>query len=79
MSGPGTQNAFLVKRTSGGGVRFSKDPLNLTNVHSRKVWIVMASIGRRNADYFLQQAGFVNDKVRLQVGGWDNGFISTGY
>jgi len=31
-----TQNAFLVKRNSGGGVRFSKDPLNLTNTHSRK-------------------------------------------
>ncbi|PQE08936.1 60S ribosomal L28 protein [Rutstroemia sp. NJR-2017a WRK4] len=30
------QNAFLVKRTTGGGVRFSKDPLNLTNLHSRK-------------------------------------------
>ncbi|RKF57680.1 putative 60S ribosomal protein L28e [Erysiphe neolycopersici] len=30
------QNAFLVKRTSSEGVRFSRDPLNLTNIHSRK-------------------------------------------
>ena len=33
----GNQNSYLVKRSSGGGVRFSKDPLNLVNVHSRKV------------------------------------------
>jgi large subunit ribosomal protein L28e len=30
------QNAFLVKRTSSGGVRFSRDPFNLVNIHSRK-------------------------------------------
>ncbi|TAQ89815.1 malate dehydrogenase [Chlorociboria aeruginascens] len=30
------QNAFLVKRKSGGGVQFSRDPFNLVNVHSRK-------------------------------------------
>ncbi|KAN0102805.1 ribosomal protein L28e [Hyaloscypha variabilis] len=30
------QNSYLVKRASSGGVRFSRDPLNLTNVHSRK-------------------------------------------
>ncbi|KAI5208634.1 ribosomal protein L28e [Aureobasidium subglaciale] len=29
-------NAFLVKRNQAGGVQFSKDPLNLTNLHSRK-------------------------------------------
>ncbi|KAL1304398.1 hypothetical protein AAFC00_003398 [Neodothiora populina] len=29
-------NAFLVKRKQAGGVQFSKDPLNLTNKHSRK-------------------------------------------
>ncbi|KAG9683197.1 ribosomal protein L28e, partial [Aureobasidium melanogenum] len=29
-------NAFLVKRKQAGGVQFSKDPLNLTNLHSRK-------------------------------------------
>ncbi|KAI8634548.1 60S ribosomal protein L28 [Xylariaceae sp. FL1651] len=29
-------NAFLVKRKSSGGVQFSRDPLNLTNKHSRK-------------------------------------------
>ncbi|KAI4269612.1 MAG: hypothetical protein L6R38_007410 [Xanthoria sp. 2 TBL-2021] len=29
-------NAYLVKRKSGGGSQFSKDPLNLTNKHSRK-------------------------------------------
>ncbi|CAF9922975.1 MAG: hypothetical protein GOMPHAMPRED_002701 [Gomphillus americanus] len=33
---PGHQNAFLVKRRTGGGVQFSRDPLNLTNKHSRK-------------------------------------------
>ncbi|GAB7347724.1 hypothetical protein MBLNU459_g5278t2 [Dothideomycetes sp. NU459] len=29
-------NAFLVKRKQAGGVQFSRDPLNLTNKHSRK-------------------------------------------
>lgn len=33
----GNQNSFLVKRNSNGGVRFSRDPFNLTNTHSRKV------------------------------------------
>ncbi|KAF5871102.1 putative 60s ribosomal protein l28 protein [Botrytis fragariae] len=31
-----SQNAFLVKRSTGGGSTFSRDPLNLTNKHSRK-------------------------------------------
>ncbi|KAB8069795.1 ribosomal L28e protein family-domain-containing protein [Aspergillus leporis] len=31
-----TQNAFLVKRNSGGGSQFSRDPLNLENKHSFK-------------------------------------------
>ncbi|RDW70310.1 60S ribosomal protein L28 [Coleophoma crateriformis] len=31
-----SQNSFLVKRKTFGGVQFSKDPLNLTNKHSRK-------------------------------------------
>ncbi|KAG9242571.1 ribosomal L28e family protein [Calycina marina] len=30
------QNAYLVKRNTQGGLRFSCDPLNLTNTHSRK-------------------------------------------
>ncbi|KAG9230333.1 60S ribosomal protein L28 [Amylocarpus encephaloides] len=30
------QNAFLVKRAQSGGIRFSRDPMNLTNIHSRK-------------------------------------------
>ncbi|MCJ1313787.1 hypothetical protein MMC25_007467 [Agyrium rufum] len=30
------QNAFLVKRKSGGGSQFSRDPLNLANKESRK-------------------------------------------
>jgi len=30
------QNSQLVKRKTGGGQRFSKDPLNLTNLHTRK-------------------------------------------
>jgi large subunit ribosomal protein L28e len=33
----GNQNSYLVKRNTNGGVRFSRDPLNVTNVHSRKV------------------------------------------
>lgn len=28
---------MLVKRKQAGGVQFSRDPLNLTNVYSRKV------------------------------------------
>ncbi|KLU87899.1 ribosomal protein L28e [Magnaporthiopsis poae ATCC 64411] len=31
-----SQNAFLEKRKTGGGIQFSRDPLNLTNKHSRK-------------------------------------------
>ncbi|GAQ41181.1 hypothetical protein AtubIFM55763_003989 [Aspergillus tubingensis] len=31
-----TQNAYLVKRNSGGGSQFSRDPLNLQNKHSFK-------------------------------------------
>lgn len=29
-------NSYLVKRNTGGGVQFSRDPLNLANVNSRK-------------------------------------------
>ncbi|KAI1105878.1 ribosomal protein L28e [Jackrogersella minutella] len=31
-----TNNAYLVKRKESGGVQFSRDPLNLTNKHTRK-------------------------------------------
>ncbi|CAG8954147.1 hypothetical protein HYFRA_00009251 [Hymenoscyphus fraxineus] len=31
-----SQNSFLVQRAQSGGVRFSRDPFNLTNIHSRK-------------------------------------------
>ncbi|KAK2848528.1 hypothetical protein FQN49_005631 [Arthroderma sp. PD_2] len=31
-----SQNAYLVKQSTGGGVQFSRDPLNLVNKHSRK-------------------------------------------
>ncbi|KIH90696.1 large subunit ribosomal protein L28e [Sporothrix brasiliensis 5110] len=31
-----SQNSYLVKRTKNAKVQFSRDPLNLTNVHSRK-------------------------------------------
>ncbi|KAL1963194.1 hypothetical protein VTN77DRAFT_8627 [Rasamsonia byssochlamydoides] len=31
-----SQNAFLVKRKTGGGAQFSRDPLNPVNLHSRK-------------------------------------------
>jgi len=30
------QNSYLVKRKTQGGVQFSRDPLNLVNLHSRK-------------------------------------------
>jgi hypothetical protein len=32
----GSNNSFLVKNTRNGGVQMSRDPLNLTNKHSRK-------------------------------------------
>ncbi|KAI9790353.1 MAG: hypothetical protein M1816_005171 [Peltula sp. TS41687] len=52
-----TNNSFLVKRRTGGGVQFSRDPLNLLNKHSRKL--------RRYAQY----DGFVNEKaVGIQPG-----------
>ncbi|KAL2015601.1 hypothetical protein VTK56DRAFT_5180 [Thermocarpiscus australiensis] len=31
-----SSNSYLVKRKSGGAPQFSRDPLNLTNLHSRK-------------------------------------------
>ncbi|KAL2133673.1 hypothetical protein VTI74DRAFT_1901 [Chaetomium olivicolor] len=31
-----SSNAYLVKRKAGGAPQFSRDPLNLTNLHSRK-------------------------------------------
>lgn len=37
----GNQNSLLVKRAAGGGIRLSRDPLNLTNIHSRKVCFPM--------------------------------------
>jgi hypothetical protein len=40
----GTQNAYLVKRNTAGGVRLSRDPLNLLNVHSRKVCCILEII-----------------------------------
>lgn len=33
----GNNNSYLVKRKEAGGVQFSRDPLNLTNLNSRKV------------------------------------------
>ena len=32
----GGNNSMLLKRKSAGGVTFSRDPMNLTNVHNRK-------------------------------------------
>lgn len=38
-SGPtGNQNCFLVKSKKNGSPQFSRDPLNLRNLNSRKVW-----------------------------------------
>ncbi|KAJ4292190.1 hypothetical protein N0V88_005819 [Collariella sp. IMI 366227] len=36
-------NSFLVKRKTGGAPQFSRDPLNLTNLHSRKAVGVVAN------------------------------------
>lgn len=58
----GSQNAYLVKRSSHGGVAFSSDPLNLTNIHSRKVRLSHCQLEVRRLIY-SQQAGFVNNKV----------------
>lgn len=40
----GNQNAYLVQRHNAGGVRFSRDPLNPVNVHSRKVFLLYTRI-----------------------------------
>lgn len=66
-----------MKRKSGGGVRFSKDPLNLTNTHSRKVCSLAHEFGKQML-IGVQQAGFVNDKVRLHLG-VAYGVIMDGY
>lgn len=44
-------SAFLLKRKQAGGVQFSRDPLNLTNKHARKVRIALP------AKYSLVQSG----------------------
>ncbi|KAL1626524.1 putative 60s ribosomal protein l28 [Diplodia seriata] len=36
-------SAFLLKRKQAGGVQFSRDPLNLTNKHARKVRIALTA------------------------------------
>ncbi|RKF74242.1 putative 60S ribosomal protein L28e [Golovinomyces cichoracearum] len=56
------QNSFLVKRASSGGVQLSRDPLNLKNIHSRKVEISIVN----KSDFLAnvsKYAGFVNDKA----------------
>jgi hypothetical protein len=47
---PGNQNSYLIKRNTNGGVRFSRDPLNLTNVHSRKVCCSRNGYGEKDAN-----------------------------
>ncbi len=68
----GNNNAYLVKRKGAGGVQFSRDPMNLTNTHSRKVptafppgleRCLSSYCGESPADSAGQYAGFVNDKV----------------
>jgi large subunit ribosomal protein L28e len=34
----GNNNSYLVKSKRNGGLQLSRDPLNLTNKNSRKVW-----------------------------------------
>lgn len=36
IAATGKQNSYLCKRKQAGGVQFSRDPMNLTNKHSRK-------------------------------------------
>ncbi|KAI9697909.1 MAG: hypothetical protein M1836_004261 [Candelina mexicana] len=45
-------NSYLVKRRTGGGVQFSRDPLNLMNKHSRKYggFVTEKSIGIQPAE-----------------------------
>ena len=40
----GSNNSYIVKRKNGGGVQFSRDPLNLMNKHSRKVGAAVRSV-----------------------------------
>ncbi|KAI9718993.1 MAG: hypothetical protein M1828_006369 [Chrysothrix sp. TS-e1954] len=46
------QNSYLCKRRTSGGVQFSRDPLNLTNKHSRKYegFVNDQAIGVQQAD-----------------------------
>ncbi len=50
----GDQNAFMVKRKTGGGVRFSRDPFNVMNIHSRKVMLLAREL--RDMKLILYQA-----------------------
>ncbi|MCJ1288342.1 hypothetical protein MMC26_007697 [Xylographa opegraphella] len=58
-----SNNAFLVKRRSGGGVQFSRDSFNLVNTHSRKVKYRVSDIVTTPGADIFQHAGFVNDKA----------------
>ncbi|KAG7290293.1 hypothetical protein NEMBOFW57_000292 [Staphylotrichum longicolle] len=53
-----SQNAFLVKRKTGGSPQFSRDPLNLTNVHSRKALGVTAT--EKGVQVLSKKAGSAN-------------------
>jgi large subunit ribosomal protein L28e len=46
----GNTNSYLVKRTHGGAPQFSRDPLNLVNLNSRKVrrFGIFGAYGVRN-------------------------------
>jgi hypothetical protein len=75
----GNQNAFLVKRNTNGGVQFSRDPLNLTNLHSRKVSIPSraedAIANRMTARWFRQREGMQIIRMGVEKGSLDGSLM----
>lgn len=60
----GTQNSFIVKRKGlGKNAVFSRDPLNLKNIHSKKVCCSRTTTTIKNISNAKQFAGFAQDKV----------------
>ncbi|KEZ44867.1 hypothetical protein SAPIO_CDS2997 [Scedosporium apiospermum] len=62
-----SQNKYLVKRKTNGSPQFSRDPLNLTNVHSRKYAgfvndkaIGINASGKRGISVVSKNAGSIN-------------------
>jgi hypothetical protein len=62
----GNQNSYLVKRTKNAKVQFSRDPLNLTNVHSRKVRFRSTTPDLERITGFAMSGGFVFDQLHAE-------------